>query len=333
MIDMNRLPVTIADIHQASHRLEKYARVTPLIRSYYLSSVADGEVYLKLENMQLTGSFKFRGAYNHIVQLTDEEKARGVIACSAGNHAQGVALSCKLLGVKATIVMPETAPKAKVEATRGYGAEVILAGSYFDEAKKKCEEIAKESGLIFIPPYDDDKVVAGQGTIGLEILNQLWDVDNIIVPVGGGGLISGLAIAVKTFNPNIKVIGVQAEKIHGMYSSYQAKKITEHRDGSTIADGCAVAVPGNLTFGITTQLVDDMVLVTEEEIHSAMKDLIQRAKIVCEGSGAMPTAAIVSGKIAPEILKGKKTVALVSGGNIDLSKIEEVVDHFLHQPE
>lgn len=331
-VDMNRLPVTMADIHRASHRLEKYARVTPLIQSYYMSSVVDGEVYLKLENMQLTGSFKFRGAYNHIAQLTEEEKKRGVIACSAGNHAQGVALSCKLLGVKATIVMPETAPKAKVEATKGYGAEVILAGSYFDEAKKKCEEIASESGLIFIPPYDDDKVVAGQGTIGLEILNQLWDVDNIIVPVGGGGLIAGLAIAVKTFNPNIKVIGVQAENIHGMTASYRAKKITEHREDSTIADGCAVAVPGNLTFGIATQLVDDMVLVSEEEIHSAMKDLIQRAKIVCEGSGAMPTAAILSGKIDPEILKGKKTVALVSGGNIDLSKIEEVVDHFLHQP-
>lgn len=329
MTNWKKLPVNITDIHEAKNVIKPYARFTPLIKSYFMSSRYDGDIYLKLENMQLTGSFKFRGAFNCISHLSEEEKKRGVIACSAGNHAQGVALSCKLLGVKATIVMPETAPQSKVDATRGYGAEVILHGEFFDEAKEKCAQLVEESGLVFIPPYDDKYVMAGQGTIGLEILEQLWDVDNIIVPVGGGGMISGIAVAAKSFNPNIKIIGVQSENIHGMTASYREGKITSHKEDKTLADGCAVAVPGTLTFDVVTEIVDDMILVTEEDIQCAMKDLIQRAKIVCEGSGALPTAAIVSGKINPEILKGKKTVALVSGGNIDLSKIDEVVQHFI----
>lgn len=326
---MENLPLTITDIHQAQHTIKQYARMTPLIQSYFLTKKFDGDVFLKMENMQLTGSFKFRGAFNCIAHLSDEEKKRGVIACSAGNHAQGVALSCKLLGIKATIVMPETAPQSKVDATRGYGAEVVLHGEGFDDAREKCNELAAESGLVFIPPYDDKYVMAGQGTIGLEILEQVWDVDNVIVPVGGGGIISGIAVALKTFNPNIKIIGVQAENIHGMTSSYRKGNITSHKEDKTIADGCAVAVPGNLTFQVVSNLVDDMVLVTEAEIEEAIKDLIQRTKIVCEGAGALPTAALISGKIKPEWLQGKKTVALVSGGNIDLSKIDEVVKHFM----
>lgn len=329
MTECHKLPVNITDIHEAQNIIKPYARVTPLIKSYFMSSRYDGDIYLKLENMQLTGSFKFRGAFNCISHLTDEQKARGVIACSAGNHAQGVALSCKLLGIKATIVMPETAPQSKVDATRGYGADVILHGEFFDEAKAKCEELVQETGMTFIPPYDDKYVMAGQGTIGLEILEQLWDVDNIIVPVGGGGMISGIAVAAKTFNPNIKIFGVQAENIHGMTASYRKGKITSHKECATLADGCAVAVPGTLTFDVVSNLVDDMILVDEKDIEEAMKDLIQRAKIVCEGSGALPTAAIVSGKIPTEVLKGKKTVALVSGGNIDLSKIDCVVKHFM----
>ena len=329
MIDSARLPVNMTDIHAARHELEKYARITPLIQSNYLSRKAKGEVYLKLENMQLTGSFKFRGAYNRIVHLSDAEKKRGVIACSAGNHAQGVALSCKLLGIEATIVMPTTAPQAKIEATEGYGATVILHGSSFDEAHEYCHQLVDETGLVYIPPYNDRYVMAGQGTIGLEILNQLWDVDNVIVPVGGGGMISGIAVALKTFNPNIKVIGVQAENIHGMTSSFHGHALTTHKEGVTLADGCAVATPGTMTYEVVSELVDDMVLVNEEEIQQAIKVLIQRTKIVCEGAGALSTAALLSGKIKPELLEGKKTVNIVSGGNIDLTKLEEIIEHLM----
>lgn len=325
-MDLSKLPVTIADIHNARHELQKYARVTPLIQSYCMTEQTGGEVFLKLENMQLTGSFKFRGAYNRIVNLTEEEKARGVIACSAGNHAQGVALTCKLLGIKATIVMPETAPQSKVDATRGYGAEVVLHGQIFDDAKAKCEELVEEKGLTFIAPYDDQYVMAGQGTIGLEILEQLWDVDNVVVPVGGGGIIAGIAVALKSFNPNIRVIGVQAENIHGMTASYREGHITTHKEGMTMADGCAVATPGTLTYDVVSSVVDDMVLVSEHDIKLAVKKLIQRAKIVCEGAGALTSAAILSEKIDPEILKGKKTVAVVSGGNIDITKLEEALE-------
>lgn len=327
---MENLPISITDIHAAKHVVSQYARTTPLIQSYFLTKKFNGDVFLKMENMQLTGSFKFRGAFNCISHLTDEEKKRGVIACSAGNHAQGVALSCKLLGIKATIVMPTTAPQSKVDATRGYGAEVVLYGDNFDEAREHCNKLAEESGLVFIPLYDDKYVMAGQGTIGLEILEQLWDVDTVIVPVGGGGIISGIAVALKTFNPNIHIVGVQAENIHGMTASYRNGNITRHTEDKTIADGCAVAVPGNLTFQVVSNLVDDMVLVTEEEIQEAIKDLIQRTKIVCEGAGALPTAALISGKIDSKWLEGKKTVALVSGGNIDLSRIDDVVKHFMN---
>lgn len=329
MIDSAKLPVNMTDIHEARHELEKYARITPLIQSNYLSRKAKGDVYLKLENMQLTGSFKFRGAYNRIVHLNNEEKENGVIACSAGNHAQGVALSCKLLGIEATVVMPQTAPQSKIEATEGYGATVILHGDSFDEAHEYCHRLADETGLIYIPPYNDRYVMAGQGTIGLEILNQLWDVDNVIVPVGGGGIISGIAVALKTFNPNIKIIGVQAENIHGMTTSFRDHQLSSHKEGVTLADGCAVATPGHMTYEVVSQLVDDMVLVDEEDIQAAIKVLIQRTKIVCEGAGALSTAALLSGKIDPKLLENKKTVNIVSGGNIDLSKLEEIIEHLI----
>ncbi|MGX6962586.1 bifunctional threonine ammonia-lyase/L-serine ammonia-lyase TdcB [Vagococcus xieshaowenii] len=328
MTRINNLPVSIEDVYEAKSIISEYARVTPLIKSYYMSSITGGEVFTKLENMQLTGSFKFRGAFNKISHLTDEQKAKGVIACSAGNHAQGVALTSKLLGIKSTIVMPLTAPQAKVDATRGYGSEVILFGQTFDEARAKCEEIVAETGVTFIDPYDDEFVMAGQGTIGFEILDEIWDVDNVIVPVGGGGLISGLAVALKTFNPNIKIVGVQSENIHGMTSSFKERKITPHKEAATIADGCAVETPGNLTFEVVNELVDEMILVSEEEIEIAMKDLIQRCKVVVEGAGALASAAIISGKI-DHLLPNKKTVAIVSGGNVDLARIKETVDHFI----
>lgn len=324
---MKELPLSIKEIKDAKVVLDKYARKTPLVKSYYLSGVTNTDIYLKLENMQLTGSFKFRGAYNKIMSLTDEERATGVIACSAGNHAQGVALSCKLLGVKAKIVMPETAPEAKVDATRGYGAEVVLYGKTFDDAKAKCKEIYEETGEVFLDPFDDVKVMAGQGTIGIEILEDLYDVETVIAPIGGGGLISGLALALKSYNPNIKVIGVQAENVHGMKASVDAGHITTHFKEATLADGCAVQVPGQLTYEMAVALVDDIVTVTEDEIKVAMKDLMQRGKQIIEGSGAMPTAAVLAHKV-DQYIEGRKTVCVISGGNISLTKVAEVVDHF-----
>ncbi|SFI25758.1 MULTISPECIES: bifunctional threonine ammonia-lyase/L-serine ammonia-lyase TdcB [unclassified Bacillus (in: firmicutes)] len=321
------LPLNIVDIKNAKQVLDRNARKTPLVKSFYLTSKTGGEIYLKLENMQLTGSFKFRGAFNKISTLTDEEKARGVIACSAGNHAQGVALSSHLLGIKSKIVMPTSAPKAKVEATRGYGSEVILYGDTFDDAKAKCEEIIKETGETYLHPYDDVQVMAGQGTIGLDILDDMWDVDTVIVPIGGGGIIAGIAVALKTFNPSINIIGVQADNVHGMKASYDKGEIVEHYEAPTIADGCAVKIPGTLTFEIVEELVDDIVTVSEDELEVAMKDLLQRGKAVVEGAGALATAALLAGKV-DSYIKGKKVVAIISGGNVDLTRISSVCEHF-----
>ena len=321
------LPLNIENIKKAQKILDGNARKTPLVKSFYLTSKTGGEIYLKLENMQLTGSFKFRGAFNKISQLTNEEKERGVIACSAGNHAQGVALSSHLLKIKSKIVMPTSAPKAKVDATRGYGSEVILYGDTFDDAKAKCEEIIKETGETYLHPYDDVEVMASQGTIGLDILDDMWDVDTVIVPIGGGGIISGIAVALKSFNPSINIIGVQAENVHGMKASYDAGEIVSHYKAPTIADGCAVKIPGNLTFEIVKNLVDDIVTVSEEELEVAMKDLLQRGKAVVEGAGALATAALLAGKV-DKYVQGKKVVAVISGGNVDLKRISSVCEHF-----
>ncbi|MGK8608748.1 bifunctional threonine ammonia-lyase/L-serine ammonia-lyase TdcB [Bacillus thuringiensis] len=321
------LPLNIGNIKNAQKILDGNARKTPLVKSFYLTSKTGGEIYLKLENMQLTGSFKFRGAFNKISQLTNEEKERGVIACSAGNHAQGVALSSHLLGIKSKIVMPTSAPQAKVDATRGYGSEVILYGDTFDDAKAKCEEIIKETGETYLHPYDDVEVMAGQGTIGLDILDDMWDVDTVIVPIGGGGIISGIAVALKSFNPFINIIGVQAENVHGMKASYDAGEIVSHYKAPTIADGCAVKIPGNLTFEIVKDLVDEIVTVSEEELEVAMKDLLQRGKAVVEGAGALATAALLAGKV-DKYVQGKKVVAVISGGNVDLKRISSVCEHF-----
>ncbi|MDA1558930.1 MULTISPECIES: bifunctional threonine ammonia-lyase/L-serine ammonia-lyase TdcB [Bacillus] len=321
------LPLNIGNIKNAQKILDGNARKTPLVKSFYLTSKTGGEIYLKLENMQLTGSFKFRGAFNKISQLTNEEKERGVIACSAGNHAQGVALSSHLLKIKSKIVMPTSAPQAKVDATRGYGSEVILYGDTFDDAKAKCEEIIKETGETYLHPYDDVEVMAGQGTIGLDILDDMWDVDTVIVPIGGGGIISGIAVALKSFNPSINIIGVQAENVHGMKASYDAGEIVSHYKAPTIADGCAVKIPGNLTFEIVKNLVDEIVTVSEEELEVAMKDLLQRGKAVVEGAGALATAALLAGKV-DKYVQGKKVVAVISGGNVDLKRISSVCEHF-----
>lgn len=320
----------IQDIKEAKMMIRDYVRKTPLIQSMFLSNdITGGDVYLKLENMQFTGSFKYRGALNKILHLTEEQKEKGIITASAGNHAQGLALTGKLLGIKATVIMPEEAPIAKQEATRGYGAEVILKGETFNDSRLYMEQLAKETGKTIVHPYDDNEVMAGQGTIGLEILDSIWNVNTVIVPVGGGGLISGVATALKSFNPSIHVIGVQAENVHGMAESVKQGKITSQFTAHTIADGTEVAIPGGKTYEVADKLVDEFILVTEDEISNAMRHLMQRAKIITEGAGALPTAAILSGKIDPKWLKNKTTVALVSGGNVDLTRVSHIIDTLL----
>lgn len=318
----------IRDIEEARATIKPYIRETPLIQSMFLSrNVAKGNVYLKLENMQLTGSFKFRGANNKINHLTEEQRQRGIVTASAGNHAQGVALTAKLLGIDATVVMPEEAPIAKQEATAGYGANVVLHGATFNDARLYMEQLAEEKGMTIVHPYDDREVMAGQGTIGLEILDEIWNVDTVIIPVGGGGLISGVATALKSFNPSIHIIGVQSENVHGMAASIDAGKITSHHDDFTLADGTDVAIPGDLTYPVVQNLVDEFILVTEDEIAMAMTDLMQRTKIVTEGAGALPTAALLSGKIDPKWLEDKNIVAMVSGGNVDLTRVSGIIEH------
>ncbi len=260
---------------------------------------------------------------NKLSSLTDAEKRKGVVACSAGNHAQGVSLSCAMLGIDGKVVMPMGAPKSKVAATRDYSAEVVLHGENFNDTIAKVSEIVEMEGRIFIPPYDDPKVIAGQGTIGLEILEDLYDVDNVIVPIGGGGLIAGIATAIKSINPTINIIGVQSENVHGMAASYQTGEITNHRITGTLADGCDVSRPGNLTFEIVRELVDDIVLVSEDEIRNSMIALIQRNKVVTEGAGALACAALLSGKL-DHYIQGRKTVCIISGGNIDLSRVSQI---------
>lgn len=321
--------VNIHDIEEAKSIVGKYARKTPLVQSMFLSrNIVGGDVFLKLENMQLTGSFKFRGANNKINHLTQEERDRGVITASAGNHAQGVALTGHLLGIDTTVVMPDEAPQMKRDATRGYGAEVDIHGATFDDAHDWMHERAEKEGKTIVDPFNDKYVIAGQGTIGLEILDDIWNVDTVIIPVGGGGLISGMATALKSFNPNIHIVGVQSENVHGMYSSVKAGTITRHHEDFTLADGTDVATPGDITFPIVSQLVDEIVLVNEEEIAHAMKDLLQRTKVVAEGAGALPVAALESHKIDDRWLKNKKIVAMVSGGNVDLSRVSSIIDQF-----
>ncbi|GDX05353.1 bifunctional threonine ammonia-lyase/L-serine ammonia-lyase TdcB [Buttiauxella sp. WJP83] len=317
------LPVTIIDVLEAKKRLTGYIYKTGMPRSNYLSECCKGEIFLKFENMQRTGSFKIRGAFNKLSSLTEEEKSKGVVACSAGNHAQGVSLSCAILGINGKVVMPNGAPKSKVAATSDYSAQVVMHGDNFNDTIAKVSEIVEMEGRIFIPPYDDEKVIAGQGTIGLEILEDLYDVDNVIVPIGGGGLIAGIALAIKSINPTINIIGVQAENVHGMAASFYKGELTSHRTSGTLADGCDVSRPGRITFEIVKKLVTDIILVSEDDIRNSMVALIQRNKVVTEGAGALATAALLSGKL-DHYIKGRKTVSLISGGNIDLSRVSQI---------
>lgn len=314
----------ISEIFNAAAVLKDVARKTAVIPALKINP--ESEIYLKTENLQLTGSFKLRGAYYKISQLTDEEKARGVIACSAGNHAQGIALGATHNGIKSLICLPAGAPISKVEATKGYGAEVCLVPGVYDDAYAKAIELQKEYGYTFVHPFDDPKVIAGQGTIGLEILEQMPDVEAVIVPIGGGGLISGVAYAIKTLRPEIKVYGVQSSGAPSMARSLQEGHITHLSNVSTIADGIAVKEPGINTFEMVNKYVDEVVTVSDDEIAAAILMLLETQKVVSEGAGAVSVAAAMFNKVP---IKGKKTVCLVSGGNIDVNTLNRVINRGL----
>ena len=313
--------LTIEKIIHAQRVLEEAIYKTDVIRTSGLSD--ECELFLKAENLQKTGSFKILCAYYKISQLSAEEKKRGVIACSAGNHAQGVALAAQKNGIPALICLPEGAPISKVEATRSYGAELCLVPGVYDDAYNRALQLQKERSLTFIHPFDDEDVIAGQGTIGLEILAQVKDIDAIVVPVGGGGLISGVAFAVKQMNPKVQVYGVQASGAASMATSLHDGKIECLPSVSTIADGIAVKQPGEHTFDYCNRFVDGIVTVTDEEISAAILALIEKRKMIAEGAGATPVAAIMAGKL-PQ-LKGKKVCCVVSGGNIDVTILSRVI--------
>ena len=316
--------LNLETLYDASKVLGEVARKTDLILSKTLLEGTD--IYLKSENLQLTGSFKLRGAYYKISKLTEEQKKKGIIACSAGNHAQGVALAAQKNGIKATIFIPATAPISKVEATRKYGADIKLIDGVYDDAYKAACEFQQETGGEFIHPFNDEDVIAGQGTIGLELLEQLPDIEAVIVPIGGGGLIAGIAYAIKQLKPNCKVYGVQAQGAGSMYKSFIDKQITELPTVNTFADGTAVKRPGDLTFDCCMKYVDDIVTVTDDEVASAILILMERQKLVAEGAGALSVAAAMFGKLP---IQDKKTACIVSGGNIDVNILSRVINRGL----
>ena len=313
--------VTLEKIREASEVLKGIARRTDMIYAPKLS--IRSQVYLKTENLQITGSFKVRGAYYKLSTLTDEELSRGVIACSAGNHAQGVALGAQQRGAKAIICMPDIAPIAKVEATKSYGAEVRLVPGTYDDASAYAAKLCREENMTFVHPFDDPNVIAGQGTVGLEILEQLPDVEAVMIPVGGGGLISGVAYAIKQLKPDCKVYGVEAAEAASMKRSVEAQDRLTLASANTFADGIAVKHPGSLTFDMVNKYVDGIVTVSEDEIAAAILFLIEQRKLVCEGAGAVSVAAMIYDKV-PE-LQGKKVCCLLSGGNIDVNILSRVI--------
>ena len=312
--------LTLDKIYQASHVLRSVIRKTDLIYAPKINP--ESEIYLKTENLQVTGSFKVRGAYYMMSQLSEEEKAKGVVACSAGNHAQGVALAAAKNHFNAVICLPDGAPISKVEATKSYGAQVCMVEGVYDDAYAKALELKEKENYTFVHPFDNEDVIAGQGTIGLELLDQMPDVDAVIVPIGGGGLISGVAFAIKSLNPNIKVYGVQASGAPSMYQSIQDGKIECLDSVSTIADGIAVKEPGPHTFAYCQKYVDEIVTVTDDEISAAILSLIEKQKLIAEGAGAASVAAAMFNKVP---IKGKKVICLVSGGNIDVTILSRVI--------
>lgn len=318
--------LNLDNFYKARYVLGKIIRRTDLIHAPKLNPESD--IYLKPENLQITGSFKIRGAYYKISQLSEEEKKKGVIACSAGNHAQGVALGATSHGIKSLICLPSGAPISKVEATKRYGAQICLVPGVYDDAYQKALQLRDEHGYTFIHPFDDENVIAGQGTIGLELLEQLPDVEAVVVPIGGGGLISGVAYAIKSLNPAIKVYGVQAAGAPGMYHSFEVHHPDALKSVSTVADGIAVKKPGDLTYKICSKYVDEIGLVTEDEICAAILRLLEEEKMVAEGAGAASVAAVMFNKVP---VKGKKTVCIVSGGNIDVTILNRVISRGLEK--
>lgn len=316
--------LSLDKVFNAQTVLKSIIRETNVVRAYGIAP--DCELYLKPENLQITGSFKVRGSAYKIAMLSDEEKAKGVIACSAGNHAQGVALAATKNGIKSLICLPDSAPISKVEATKGYGAEVCLVEGCYDDAYKKALELKESEGYTFVHPFDDENVIAGQGTIALEILNELDNIDAIVVPIGGGGLISGIAYTVKQIRPSVKVYGVQAAGAPSMYNSVKDGEMECLQGVSTIADGIAVKQPGENTFALVKEYVDEIALVSDDEVSSAILALIEKQKMIAEGAGAVAVAAVMAGKFD---LKGKRVVAVVSGGNIDVTSLSRVIDRGL----
>lgn len=317
--------LTLDMVYSASYKLREVIRMTDIIPAPKLSDKCN--VYLKTENLQVTGSFKVRGAYYKISQLSEEEKARGVIACSAGNHAQGVALAAAKNGIKSLICLPDAAPISKIEATRSYGADICLVDGVYDDAYAKAISLRDEKGYTFIHPFDDEYVIAGQGTIGLELLEQLPTADAVVVPIGGGGLISGIAFTLKKLKPEIKVYGVQATGAPSMEQSIAHGKIERLSSVSTIADGIKVMEPGEHTFKLCQEYVDGIVTVNDDEISGAILALMEQHKLIAEGAGAVPVAAVMYDKI-PDI-EGKNVICLVSGGNIDVTILSRVIERGL----
>ncbi len=315
---------SISDVYRAAKQLDGVIKKTELIYSPFFSKACENEVFIKPENLQNTGSFKLRGAYNKISQLSEIEKAKGVITASAGNHAQGVAYAAQQLGVKAVITMPATTPIIKVEATRSYGAEVVLSGDSYDDAYAKSLELQKEHGYVFIHPFNDVEVLLGQGTTAIEIYHQLKDVDVILVPIGGGGFASGVALASKAINPHVKIIGVEPEGAACMKYSLSRGKVSSLKEVDTVAEGTAVKTPGELTFAFIQKYVDEVITVSEFDIMSALLSLIEKHKLIAEGAGVLSLAAL--NKLS---FKNKKVVPIVSGGNIDISTISALIDKAL----
>lgn len=314
------------EISIARERMKGIIHITPLDYSKTFSTLSQNDVFLKLENMQKTGSFKVRGAYNKVFSLSDEELKKGVIAASAGNHAQGVAYASQNLNVPCTIVMPKGAPISKVQATMGYGAKVVQKGKNFDESLAYAIQLQEETKATFIHAFDDEAIIAGQGTVGLEIVEQLPDVDAIIVPIGGGGLIAGIALAVKEKNPNVKIYGVQAKACPSMKKSIINNKPIAVEAAPTMADGISVGKPGTLTFDIVHKYVEDILLVDEMEIARTMLMLLERNKLMVEGSGAASLAALLYNKIP---MTNKKVVPVLSGGNVDMNFISRIIERGL----
>lgn len=315
-----KIMLTIEKIYHAREVLKDVARKTDVIHAPKLKAGVD--LYLKTENLQTTGSFKVRGAYYKMAQLSEEEKSRGVVACSAGNHAQGVALAAQKSGIKSVICLPAGAPISKVEATKSYGAEVCLVEGVYDDAYQKALQLRDEMGYAFLHPFNDVDVIAGQGTIALELLEQLPDFDVVLVPIGGGGLISGIAYTLKTLKPDVKIVGVEALGAPSMKNSVEHGEIETLASVSTIADGIAVKQPGDLTYDCCKKYVDEIVTVTEDEISAAILALMERQKLVAEGAGAVSVAAAMFDKVD---LQGKKAVCVVSGGNIDVTILSRVI--------